>query len=72
MDVRHMPVTRTRGEVMRLFIYLFVYLFILFDFVVDAQQNFQSEGENLEFPLQLFDLIAAYGFCRLRESSRAC
>lgn len=53
-------------------IYLFIYLFFLFGYVVEAQQNFQSEVENLEFPSQLFDLFAAYGFCRLRESSRTC
>lgn len=52
--------------------YLFIYLFFLFGYVVEAQQNFQSEVENLEFPSQLFDLFAAYGFCRLRESSRTC
>lgn len=42
---------------------LFIYLFTHFSFV-EAQQNSQSEGENLEFPSQLFDLFAAYGFCR--------
>lgn len=44
MSVRHMQIAH--GEVTRLFIYL------LLSHYVDIQQNFQSEGENLEFPSQ--------------------